>query len=276
MTIAPTRPLRKMTPEEEEDFYPTGDGKPMAESRLHIKQMNATYSGVQYHLRHRRNVWVSGNDYIYYLEGSNQHVVSPDCYVCFDVVEKERLFYKLWEEGGIVPAIIFEFTSKKTFKADIGWKQDLYESWGVLEYVMFDPTGKCLKPPLQGKRLENGKYVDIELVNGNRIYSEQLGLDLVAEGERLRFFDPLTGEWLPNFEEAIERAEEFAYRAEVEADRADEEKQRADREEQRADDADLARLVEQRRAEAEAQRADAAERELALLRAQLEVLQKKP
>jgi hypothetical protein len=142
--------------------------------------------------------------------------------------------------------VVFEFTSKKTRKEDVTLKRPLYEQvLKVPEYFQFDPTGDYLRPRLQGLRLIEGQYQPIALVNG-RLYSEQLGLDLEAEGEILRFYDPLTGERLRNLDEEAERAEAYKGRAEAEAQRA----------------------------EAEAQRAEAAEAESARLRAELEALRK--
>jgi hypothetical protein len=84
----------------------------------------------------------------------------------------------------------------------------------VPEYFQFDPTGDYLNPRLQGRRLQDGRYLAIAL-QGNRMYSEQLGLDLVIEGEQLRFYDPARGKWLLSLEEEARRADAEAERAEA-------------------------------------------------------------
>ena len=109
---------------------------------------------------------------------------------------RQRDSYMAWKEGGKLPDVVFEFTSRKTRKEDTDTKRPLYESvLRVPEYFLFDPTGDYLKPRFQGFRLVDGRYVTLEVVDG-RLSSEGLGLDLVQEGERLRLYDPRTGEWL--------------------------------------------------------------------------------
>lgn len=190
------------------DFYPSGDGKPMAETPEHRDQIFYCVSALQERYRGRSDVWVSGNDFIYYEEGNNKARVSPDCYVVFGVERRQRDSYFVWREGGITPAIVFEITSRKTRREDTRVKRPLYESMlHVPEYVQFDPTGDYLKPRLQGWRLENGRYVALPLVD-DRIYSEQLGLDLMIEGDHLRFYDPIQGVRLLSYKEQKQRTDE--------------------------------------------------------------------
>ena len=95
-----------------------------------------------------------------------------------------------WEEGGRLPDVVFEFTSRKTKKEDTDVKRPLYEQvLKVKEYFLFDPTGDYLKPRLQGYRLVGERYAAMEPVKG-RLFSEQLGLELIQEGERLSLYDP--------------------------------------------------------------------------------------
>jgi Uma2 family endonuclease len=225
--------------------YPTGDGKPMAEDSLHRDQMNYTIGALTFFFSDRPDVYVSGNDFLYYQEGEPRKRVSPDCYVAMGVEKKpRRRFYKVWEEGGIVPSVVFEFTSKKTRHEDEVGKRHLYEDvLRVAEYIQFDPEGDYLNPRLKGRRLVAGAYVDLPLVN-EQIHSEALGLDLVVVGERLRLFDPARGEWLLSLEEQAERARAEAARADMEEARADAEAARADteREGRLAAEAEVARL----------------------------------
>jgi hypothetical protein len=89
----------------------------------------------------------------------------------------------------------------------LGWKKDLYAWLGVKEYFIFDPEYK-LKPPLRAYRLRGQELVE-EMVVGNRVTSEELGLELVNNGKTLRLYNPQTGEFLrtPAEEAASRRAE---------------------------------------------------------------------
>jgi Uma2 family endonuclease len=208
--------------------YPTSDGKPMAESDKHRDLGYYVIAALKLHFAPRPEVYVSGNNFIYWEEGNPRASVSPDAYVVFGAGMRQRDCYKAWEEGGRVPDVVFEFTSKKTRKEDTDKKRPLYETrLRVPEYFLFDPTGDYLQPRLQGFRLHGGRYVPLELVQG-RLHSELLELDLVQEGERLRLFDPAAGEWLLSYQEqgqqvASAQAENARLRAELEALRREKE-----------------------------------------------------
>jgi Uma2 family endonuclease len=200
-------------------FYPTSDGKPMAETDRHRDLAVYVIEALKSHFADRPDVYVSGNNFVFYREGDPSARVSPDAYVVMGVPMRQRDSYMAWKEDGHLPDVIFEFTSRKTRKEDTDTKRPLYETvLKVPEYFLFDPTGDYLKPRFQGYRLQQGQYVPLEVVNG-RLHSERLGLDLVQEGERLRLYDPATGECLLNPLELAEarRAEAKGRRAEADA-----------------------------------------------------------
>lgn len=213
--MAIATPSRRKRGPEDEDFYPTSDGKPMAETDKHRQLMIYSIDALMIHFVDRDDVYVSGNNFIYYQQGDPTKRVSPDCYVVNGVEKRLRDSYKMWEEGGRAPAVVFEFTSKKTRKEDVQIKRPRYEQvLRVPEYFQFDPTGDYLKPRLQGFRLQGNLYVPISLQN-DRLYSEQLELELVQEGERMRLYDPVRGEYLLTAVEQAQRAEQEAQRADA-------------------------------------------------------------
>jgi Uma2 family endonuclease len=224
-------------------YYPTSDGKPMAETGIHVENIVQTLTALSNRYRDRVDVYVGANNFFYWEEGNPKARVSPDTYLVFGAARGPRDAYKVWEEGGRIPHVVFEFTSKSTRGEDIRKKFQLYERLGVREYFLFDPTGDYLNPRLQGYRLTNKAYRPI-VPEEDRLYSEQLGLELATEGQFLRLYDPVQQEWLPTSMELVQRAEELVQRAEA----------------------------EKRRAEVEKQRAEIAEAEIARLRAELEAL----
>jgi Uma2 family endonuclease len=234
--VARGRAPRKERPIE----YPVSDGKPMAESDRHRDLAYDIIAALKHFFRDRPDVYVSGNNFVYYEEGNPRAVVSPDAYVVFGVPMRQRDCYMAWLEGGRLPDVVFEFTSRKTRREDTHVKRPRYEQvLRVPEYFLFDPRGDYLKPRLQGYRLVGGVYVPLEVVNG-RLHSERLRLDLVQDGDVLRLQDPATGELSTNYDELS------AGSAELDA-----------------------------RAAREAARAQTAEEELARLRAELEALRKR-
>lgn len=148
-------------------------------------------------------VYVSGNNLMYYVPGDRLKHVAPDVFVVKGIPkEKQRDYYLVWEEGH-APQLIIEITSRSTKKEDLETKYRLYrDTLRVQEYFLFDPYGEYLRPKLQGYRLQQGQYVRIEQVAG-RLPSEVLALEFEAAGDDLRVLNPATNAWLQTPEEAI-------------------------------------------------------------------------
>ena len=250
--------------------YPSSDGKPMAESDAQLTPLTNAVVWLRNHFRGDPDVYVSGNLFVYYEEGNPKRRVAPDVFVVFGARARERPSYRLWEEPK-APDFVLEITSPKTWRRDQGAKRELYRRLGVREYWQYDPTGEYLEPLLQGLKLVAGLYQALperELEDGPlAVRSEVLGLGLrvverellVVERElpmverRLRFYDPLTGENLPDLAEAGARAEQeaAARRREAAARRAAEARAQAEAEGRREAEA-RAQAAEARVAELEA------------------------
>ena len=259
--------------QEEEDEYPTGDGKPMGETDRHIDQMMYCKAALQAYFAEDANVYVASNNFLYYEEGNPKAVICPDCYVVFGVPKHQRDTYKVWLEGNRTPDVVIEITSKTTKREDEGEKREKYQRLGVSEYYQFDPTGDYLRPRLKASFLVEGQYQPVS-INRDRILSPLLDLELVMVGETMRFFDPATQEWLPTFEEAIARAEQEARRAQDASRRAEEEARHAAAAAAARVEAEHRAAEEAQAHLAERQRAEAAEAEIARLRAEIEALRR--
>jgi Uma2 family endonuclease len=191
--------------------YPTGDGKPMAETDLHRDLMFDLIKSLQVHYADDPLTYVSGNLLLFYEEGNKRRHLAPDVFVVRGIPKRERLNYLVWEEGK-GPDLVIELTSKSTRREDQSTKRDLYRDvLRVSEYFLFDPLAEYLKPPLQGFRLLNGEYTSIEPV-ASRLPSLVTGLHLEARGKSLRLYSPDLGRVLPT---PLERAME----AELEVER---------------------------------------------------------
>ena len=193
--------------------YPSSDGKPLAENDAQRPAILYGLSALGLRYAARRDVYVSGDLLIYYEEGNPRASVAPDVFVAFGVEDRERMSYRVWEEGK-GPDFVLEVASPSTWREDVGRKRDVYEELGVKEYCLYDPTGKYLKSALRGYRLAGGGYERQRLVkslDGRRsLYSETLGLDLWAKGRKMRFHDPETGLDLLSYDEEHDRAEREA------------------------------------------------------------------
>ena len=166
--------------------YPTSDGRPMAETDIHREDMVDLIGTLQDRFAADPNVYVSGNLFVCYEEGDRNKHVAPDVFVVLGVPKLPlRKNYLCWVEGK-GPDVIIEVTSKSTRREDQKKKLDLYRDvLKVPEYFLFDPTEDYLKPPLQGYRLEAGRYAPITAVEG-RLPSVVLGLHLERLGAYAR------------------------------------------------------------------------------------------
>ena len=232
--------------------YPETDGKPLPDGEYQAPLYIEVVGTLRTHFRNRPNVHVNGNTMFYYEEGNPRRVISPDCYVAFNV-DVERILrnntYLLWEMGK-PPDFVLEIGSPSTARNDLGPKRDLYARLGIGEYWRFDGTGQDFYlEPLAGEYLEDGEYHRFELHRdpGGMVWgrSPTLNLDLCWDNARLRYYDPVAKTWLMNQEE--EQVARQAAQADLEANRAAVEAERAARQSAEARVAELEAEVQRLR-----------------------------
>ena len=215
--------------------------------------------------RYRRDptTLVGGKGYIFQSPDDSGYAVF-DCVVAFGV-EAERL---IWEanayvvsEAGKPPDFILDIATRRTQSRNYPIKRRIYQDMGAVEYWRFDASGgRFYDAPLAGDVLVDGEYHPIKIRRAEDGslwgYSRALGLYPVLKDGRLRFFDPVRGEFLLNFSETMDRIAENERRAEESDRRADEAIAATIENERRAAgaEADAARIAAERRAdEAEAE-----------------------
>ena len=126
-------------------------------------------------------------------------------------------------EVGKPPDLVLEVGSASTGVADYTTKRDGYARYGVTEYWRFDPSGgRHHDRPLAGDTLVEGRYEPIPINVESGVHwghSTVLGLDLYWQDGNLRFHDPATGEFLPDFFEVVSELDsERAMRLSAEAE----------------------------------------------------------
>jgi Uma2 family endonuclease len=190
-------------------FYPESDGEPMGETIDHRDANIDLILSLQDWFVDDPLAYVSGDDFIYYVEGQPRFVVSPDVWVTRGIDKTiRRQIYKTWLEAGKGPELVIEVTFPSTRREDKGKKLRIYQDdLKVREYFLIGPLDEYLDPVLQGYRLVDGIYQRIDPVDG-RLPSEVLGLHLEADGIVVRLFNPATGQRLLNRLERIEREKE--------------------------------------------------------------------
>ena len=186
------------------------DPEPLPDAMYQEPIFTEAMQTVRTWFRGRPAALISGDSSIYYLDADGQQqVVKPDCYVAFDVdaaAIRRRNGYFM-RSVGKPPEFCLEIASPSTSGQDTGPKREIYAYLGVGEYWRFDGTGgEHYGEGLVGERLVAGKYQRIEVAEDGdgvaRGYSPTLGMDICWDDGRLRFYDPLRGEYRRNLPEA--------------------------------------------------------------------------
>ena len=178
----------------EDALYPCSDGELMAENMWQSRAMLTAAGDLGVALP---EALVALDILVYPEQGNPRNRIAPDVLAAFGLGTHNRLSYLVWREGK-PPDWVLEVASPSTVERGLDVKRRAYAAMGVPEYWQFDPQG--LFPPgtprLQGMALADGRYEPLaaRLINGARtIRSRALGLDLRADGELIRFRNPVTG-----------------------------------------------------------------------------------
>ena len=203
-TYSNTRTLPYAPTDTADIIYPESDGKPIAETDLHIDAIYRMRQMLKAYFAENPDVYVSGNIMMYYVKGSPQQSVSPDILVSFGIGKKQRRTYKVWEEGK-PPDFVLEFSSKSTYQNDLDDKMKLYARIGITEYFLYDAERCYLPSSLMAFRLVDGEYVEIPQRPDGGFFSETLCLTFHLLDDSFGIHDPDTEKWLQSAEERAEK-----------------------------------------------------------------------
>ena len=190
-------------PTETTDLYPESDGKPMADTDLHLYWIKRIQDMIETYFSQNPEVYISGNIMMYDIEGPMRTAVSPDILVAFGLGQKFRRTYKVWEEGK-PPDFVMEFSSKRTYRNDLDEKMALYARMNIPDYFLYDPDRRYLPSPLMGFRLVAGTYVEIAPDSDGGIRSEILDLNFHLTEDGLTLYNSRAQEWLQTRAEKAE------------------------------------------------------------------------
>ena len=237
--------LKKDATHLDDVHYPFDDDEPLAESEHQLFPLTYAHAALTGWFAADPTTWVGADMFLYYEEGIPSSVVAPDVFVVTRTHKRHRRHsFQIWVEGR-VPDLVLEVMSPTSVRRDTVTKFELYQSLGVLEYWLYDPTEEgVIEPRLRGYQLVDGEYQPIEVreVDGRLVgLSEVLGLELHADAEWFRFFNPESGGYLPDTYE-ITHVREEAVRALASERSAREEAERGQASERQARE-ELERLL---------------------------------
>ncbi len=173
-------------------IYPESDGEPLGETETHRDWIYRLLDILKTRYENQR-VCVSGNMFLYFVEGNPRRNICPDVFVVKDCEPRVRETYRLWEEPR-APHVVMELTSNSTRQRDQVFKPNIYAELGVEEYFLYDPLAEYLTPSLQGFRLSGDAYIPIEPDADGSLHCEELELRFRLAGTNLKLFDAVTGE----------------------------------------------------------------------------------
>jgi Uma2 family endonuclease len=163
-----------------------------------------------------------GGDLLWYpVEGDPKTRIGPDALVAFGRPKGYRGSYRTWDEGGVVPQVVFEIWSpKNTFKHRLE-KLGFYDRHGVEEFYAYDPLTNDFTAFVRGA----GGLAPVDVTEGWT--SPRLGVRFEPGDETLVVRRP-DGEPFRSLAEERARAEEASARAEEASARAEEASARAE------------------------------------------------
>lgn len=268
---------------------PFCDGRPMSDSDLqyNVCAFEIVQPARWYH--RNREIYIASNMVVYYRrppegadfdlvkalddeDSKNPEVVAPDVFAVRGVSKRARKSFQVEAEGR-GPEFVIEVASASTVARDLGSKREIYERYGVLEYMLYDPTDEgLLSPRLQFFERVEGRFVRAEPNERGRFFSEVLDLEFAAAEDGLRFYERGQESPLLRAEEAREaerqarveaQARERSERqAKVEAQARERSERQAKEAERQAKEAALERVA----AESQAKEAERQAKEAALSR----------
>lgn len=195
--------------------YPDDNKLPRSDNTQQFNWIVLLHSNLDVQFRTDPNVFVAGNHLIYPVEGKPAIRQAPDVYAAFGRPKGDRGSYKVWEEGGVFPQVIFEVWSPNNRFERMQDKFAFYEKYGAEEYYIVYPE---FPTHAEGWRREGDKLTRVPDMNG--YVSPRLGLRFVLETGELTVFGrdgrPLrsAAEMALERDEAERRAAEERERAE--------------------------------------------------------------
>jgi hypothetical protein len=167
-------------------------------------------------------VLVAADNLIYPEEGNPRLCTAPDVYVAFGRPPGHRGSYKVWEEDGTFPQVIFEVLSPNNTQREMDAKQAFYLEYGAEEDYVIDPDRRGVTIRVRSRRRFR------EADDPASFVSPRLGIRFrwEADGE-LVVLRP-DGSRMLTFQEVGRLRDEAERRAEDEKKRASRERRRAD------------------------------------------------
>lgn len=201
--------------------FPDGDGQPTADNTLQYEWISLIKWNVEADLRDNPDVFVAGDNLIYPNPTDPTERQAPDVYVAFGRPKGHRGSYKLWEEGGVFPQVIFEVWSPNNTADEMDGKRQFYEGHGAEEFYLIYPDHPM---HAEGWVRQGDHLVKAAAMDG--FVSPRLGVRFELKRGRLKLFAP-DGREMKNPDGIAKDRDDAERRAAAEQQRAKQQEERA-------------------------------------------------
>lgn len=117
--------------------FPDSDGQPMAENTRQYEAIVTLKGNIEAFVP--ADAFVAGDHLIYVDSRDPAARQAPDVYVAFGRPRGHRGSYKVWEEDGVFPHVVFEVLGPSNTAGEMRAKRRFYFTHGAEEYYEFDP-----------------------------------------------------------------------------------------------------------------------------------------
>jgi Uma2 family endonuclease len=209
MPLTATRP---------EIHYPESDGKPMADNTKQFQWIYRLAGNLEALFSDRPDVFVSGNQNWYPVEGEPEICQAPDVYVVFGRPKGHRGSWKQWEEDNVPMTVVFEVLSPGNTYQEMADKLAFYDDYGVEEYYIYDPDTNRLDAFVR-----SGTALPRVRGSLHNFVSPRLGIrfDLSGPETVVRYPDGRPFLTIEELQRQQQQIEQRAEKAEQRADRAE-------------------------------------------------------
>ncbi|NES95165.1 MAG: Uma2 family endonuclease [Desertifilum sp. SIO1I2] len=167
-----------------EIVYPDSDGQPISDRTKQFRWIVVVQQNLEWLFADHPQVLIAGDLLWYPVQGNPKVRQAPDVMVVFGRPKGERGSYQQWNEGDIVPQVVFEILSPGNTLTEMNKKQVFYDRYGVEEYYLYDPERNDLSGWLRSQ-----ERLDVIDPIANWV-SPRLGIRFDLSGEELALIRP--------------------------------------------------------------------------------------
>ncbi|MGL6075732.1 MAG: Uma2 family endonuclease [Fimbriiglobus sp.] len=126
-------------------IYPESDGELMSDNTRQAEWIVRIFTNLTNLFHHRDDVFVAIDHLIYPVKGKPKVRLAPDVYVVFGRPKGHRGSYRVFDEAGVFPQVVFEILSPKNTAEEMNKKRAFYFKYGAEECYIYDPDSNQLE-----------------------------------------------------------------------------------------------------------------------------------